>query len=135
MTGENYQPINRSDTLGFSARIFAIATLATAAGLACNNAGETASSIAPTPDKATVLTLEEMGADASVTPELKVPKVFKCGLECITPEDLQKLHAEGLTVDPDTLQIVPLPTPKIFQCDVRCIGPAAAETETPQVKK
>lgn len=134
MDKELFQPIKGKGRLSFSARLLAGVAIAGAGVLACNSQ-ETDSSNTQPDTKANptpiVLTMEQMGADAPQG--LATPKVFNCGIECITPEDLEKLNRQGKTIDPITYEIIPMAAPKVFRCDAACIGPIPTETPASQL--
>jgi hypothetical protein len=118
--------VNRRSNMGL--RLAAAgALLVGGVAASCSDRDESMATMVPTPETTTMLTLEDMGADAGVTPTptVLVPKVFSCGIECLSPEDAAKL---GITwVDGQPVRKAPLPP----ACG--CGGPHPHESETSEV--
>jgi hypothetical protein len=70
---------------------------------------ESAPPVSPT-STASTISLEEMGNDANQYHEGQlVPKIFKCGVECLSPEDYKKYREDNsdlIFLDPGTPEIL-----------------------------
>lgn len=125
----NYQDIQVTRKPNMGLRLAAAGTLLVSGlAAACSDRDQSHdATVVPTPEATTMLTLDDMGADADVTPTptVLVPKVFRCGIECLSPEDAARL---GITwVDGTPTRLVPKPP----ACG--CSGPHPHEEETPTV--
>ena len=121
---QDFQPEQFKPKSNMGLRLAAAgALLASGIMASCGDVESSSPTAVPTPDKATTLTLDQMGSDAGIIPTVIVPKVFQCGIECLSPEDAARL---GITwVDGVPVRKAPLPP----ACG--CSGPHTHEEETP----